>query len=381
MTTAASGGQRPSVVAPRQQPSSEQPSGGLFDKQGNPVDPDTGEVHEQAPPPKAPPVAENAAAPANTAAPSAGQQRPVAQQQTAHTTPQQQQPVAQPKPPTQQTAAASQLVQKQGNALMLVNKSASSLNAFLTQYSEQIKGALPKHMTAERIIRITSTAVSRNPKLLDCDMGTLVAAVIQCGQLGLEPDTLGQAYLVPFKNNKNNGRLEVQCIPGYKGLRTLAYRSGAVKSIHADIVYEADEFSYSFGDDHHLKHKPYTGDQDPGKKIAWYAYAHMVGGGFVFVVLRHKDIAKAKAASKAQAFIWASDPDAMEKKTAVRRLCDELPLSVDNVLAQATILDMAASKGSSSARYDENGVWQGARGAEEIMSDAAEEFEDAEVVS
>ena len=263
---------------------------------------------------------------------------------------------------------------------MLVNKSASSLNAFLTQYSEQIKGALPKHMTAERIIRITSTAVSRNPKLLDCDMGTLVAAVIQCGQLGLEPDTLGQAYLVPFKNNKNNGRMEVQCIPGYKGLRTLAYRSGAVKSIHADIVYEADEFSYSFGDDHHLKHKSYTGDQDPGKKIAWYAYAHMVGGGFVFVVLRHKDIAKAKAASKAQAFIWTSDPDAMEKKTAVRRLCDELPLSVDNVLAQATIIDMAAQKGMSSARYDENGTWQGVRGAEEIMADT-EEFEEAEVVS
>lgn len=312
------------------------------------------------------------------------QQRPAAVQQPPAAA-QQDRPVARQEPPpgagvqqpkAPETPRASQLAQQTAQGLQLTSKTGSALNAFLTQYKGQIEGALPKHLTAERLIRITSTAVSRNPKLLDCDMGSMVAAVIQCGQLGLEPDTLGQAYLVPFFNNKTK-RQEVQCIPGYKGLRTLAYRSGAVLHMHADIVYERDHWNYGYGTKHGLEHIPYTGAEDPGKKIAWYAYAHMVGGGMVFVVLRQKDIEKARAASKAQAFLWTSDPDSMEKKTAVRRLCDELPMSVDNVLSQATMLDLAASRGSSNFN-SEGGGFQ-VRAAEEMMADASQ-FEAAEVI-
>ncbi len=380
MTTPA----RPSVVGPR--PSAAQPAAeanqaaGLFDNAGNategpkdphsgaPVDPETGEVAQPQRSAPATPQATRPAAPAQAAADptAAAQARPAAAAQAGPA----------PAAPSRATTEESKLVQKQNNSLQLVSKTGSALNAFLTQYSDQIKGALPKHMTAERLIRITSTAVSRNPKLLECDMGTMVAAVIQCGQLGLEPDTLGQAYLVPFFNNKT-GRQEVQFIPGYKGLRTLAYRSGAVKSMHADIVYEKDHFDYSFGAKHFLDHKPYTGNEDAGAKIGWYAYAHMANGGFVFVVLRQKDIDKAKAASKAQAFLWKTDPDAMEKKTAVRRLCDELPMSVDNVLTQATMIDLAAGRQGAAGGYQGNGFR--INSAEEMLADT-EQFENAETV-
>lgn len=277
--------------------------------------------------------------------------------------------VATPPPPPDTKASVA--VTKTAQGLQLVEKTGNKLNQFLTQYSEQIKGALPKNLPVERLIRITSTAVSRNPKLLDCDMGSMLAAVIQCGQLGLEPDTLGQAYLVPFYNSKTQ-RQEVQFIPGYKGLRDLAYRSGLVNDMHAGIVYEKDDFSFEYGSKHYITHKPNLMVEDRGKKLCWYAYAHIKGGGLVFVVLTHKDIAKAKAASKAAGYIWTSDPDAMEIKTAVRRLCDELPKTVENQnLNTALKMDRRNDAGIAGGGLGQNGEF--------YMADP-EEFDYAEVV-
>ena len=64
---------------------------------------------------------------------------------------------------------------------------------------DAIKSALPKHMTVDRMIRVAFTCINTTPKLLDCSPRSLLAAVLQCAQLGLEPgNTLGHVYLVPF---------------------------------------------------------------------------------------------------------------------------------------------------------------------------------------
>ncbi|MCH8188905.1 MAG: recombinase RecT, partial [Proteobacteria bacterium] len=73
--------------------------------------------------------------------------------------------------------------------------------------------ALPNHCTPERMMRITITAIQRTPALLDCDPMSLIGAVMQASQLGLEPDSkLGHAHLVPFYNKKTRCT-EVQLIP------------------------------------------------------------------------------------------------------------------------------------------------------------------------
>ncbi len=52
---------------------------------------------------------------------------------------------------------------------------------------EQLAAALPRHMTAERMIRIATTEISKVPALGNCDTMSFVSAIVQCSQLGLEP--------------------------------------------------------------------------------------------------------------------------------------------------------------------------------------------------
>ncbi len=131
-----------------------------------------------------------------------------------------------------------------------------TLRSLLEKSASQIKMALPRYMTAERMIRVALTACQRTPDLLACDPLSVVGSVMQAAQLGLETDgVLGHAYLVPF-NNRKTGRKECQLIPGYKGLIEVAYRRGRVASVSAHVVYDKDMFSFDFCIEAKLEHKP-----------------------------------------------------------------------------------------------------------------------------
>lgn len=234
--------------------------------------------------------------------------------------------------------------QQTTNAVQKNSLTRSALQDLLTQMQPQIKAALPKHITPERIIRVAITAVSRNPKLLECEKSTLLGSIIQASQLGLEMDgALGHAYLVPFRNNKTN-RMECQMIPGYKGYIDLARRSDRVKSLMAQIVCEGDEFEYEYGIHEQLRHVP--AKENRGSMIYVYAYATFTNGGYAFVVLTKSDVDKSRARSKAaQSGPWVTDFEAMARKTAVRRLSTWLPLSVE--FAKTVALDEKATAGQS----------------------------------
>lgn len=79
-----------------------------------------------------------------------------------------------------------------------------------------IKMALPKHITPERMVRVALTALTRVPKLAECDQASFFKALFECSQWGLEPDGR-RAHLIPFEN-KRKGIVECQLIFDYKGL-------------------------------------------------------------------------------------------------------------------------------------------------------------------
>ena len=119
-------------------------------------------------------------------------------------------------------------------------KQGKSMQAYIKSMEGEIKKALPSVITPERFTRMVLSAISVNPKLASCTPKSFLGAMMSAAQLGLEPNTpLGQAYLIPY-NNK--GTLEVQFQIGYKGLLDLAYRSGEVEIIQANIFYENDTF-------------------------------------------------------------------------------------------------------------------------------------------
>lgn len=227
----------------------------------------------------------------------------------------------------------------------LAVKQTNTIRTLLEKSKGQIAMALPKHLSADRIIRVAMTSIQRTPQLLECDPITLVGAVIQSSQLGLEPDgILGHAYLVPFRNTKKN-RMEVQFIPGYKGLIDLARRSGQVNRISAHVVYDNEHFVMEYGTKEILEHKPLP-PSTRGDRKGVYAVAVLNDGSAHFEWLWNEEIEAVKRQSKAGNFgPWKTHEDEMVRKTAIRRLVKYLPLSVE--LAKAAAIDELADAGVS----------------------------------
>ncbi len=225
----------------------------------------------------------------------------------------------------------------------------NSIRTLLEKSKGQIAMALPKHLNADRIIRVAMTSIQRTPQLLECDPITLVGAVIQSSQLGLEPDgILGHAYLVPFRNTKKN-RMEVQFIPGYKGLIDLARRSGQVNRISAHVVYENEHFVMEYGTKEILEHKPLP-PSTRGDRKGVYAVAVLNDGSAHFEWLWNEEIEAVKRQSKAGNFgPWKTHEDEMIRKTAIRRLVKYLPLSVE--LAKAAAVDELVDAGISTQEF------------------------------
>jgi len=138
----------------------------------------------------------------------------------------------------------------------------ASFPTLLEQYKPEIAKALPKHLNADRMARIALTAFRKNPKLGECNPRSIFAAIIQASQLGLEPDTLGRSFLIPYKR-------ECQFVPGWKGLMDLMNRSGAATA-WTGAVFEGDEFDFALGDSPFVKHQP--GDESDPELIT-HVYA------------------------------------------------------------------------------------------------------------
>ena len=211
-------------------------------------------------------------------------------------------------------------------------------------FRQQIAVALPKHMTADRMIRISLTELRKTPKLMECDDKSLFGAIVQCSQLGLEPgNSLGHAYLIPY------GR-ECTLIIGYKGLIELARRSGQIVSISAREVHEKEKFVIKYGLNEVLEHEPNFVDR--GKVIGFYAIAQLKDGGHQFEYMTLDDIEKVRESSKSSKGAmspWVNYYNEMGKKTVVRRLFKYLPVSID--IQRAISLDEQADAGVQNNSY------------------------------
>jgi recombination protein RecT len=197
----------------------------------------------------------------------------------------------------------------------------------------QLAAALPKHMTADRMMRIVMTTVQRTPAILECSNVSVFGCILQAAQLGLEPDgILGQAYLIPYGKT-------CTLIPGYKGLIKLARNSGELATIYAKIVHANDAFKYAYGLADVLEHVPCL-DEDPGDATHAYAVARLKDGSVQFDVMSVVEIEKIRQRSRAgNNGPWVTDWEEMAKKTVLRRLCKMLPASVE--LSRAVALDEA----------------------------------------
>jgi recombination protein RecT len=244
---------------------------------------------------------------------------------------------------------------KQTSKMVASDAGMGNVKQFFESQKATLAAVLPRHVSADRMLKIALGALRTTPKLMGCTVETLMGAVVQCSQLGLEPNTpLGHAYLIPFEN-RQKGVTEVQIVLGYKGLIDLARRSGQIVSIAAHEVCKNDHFDYAYGLDERLEHRPAMGERGP--IVAFYAVAKLVGGGHAFEVMSVDQVTEIRNESqgwktavrfkKEASSPWGAHFAEMGRKTVLRRLVKYLPVSIE--LASAAAMDDLAHRGGSQA--------------------------------
>lgn len=221
-------------------------------------------------------------------------------------------------------------------------------DVILTDMKDAMANILPSiGYTPERFLQTIYGEIHKNPTLMQCTHASLIASVLQAGQLGLVPGILGHCYLIPRNVSKwvpgPNGRKEkitekqAQFQIGYKGLLELVRRAKEVSYITAMEVNEKDHFVCSYGSGGKLEHIP-SDDADPGPVTKYYAYARLKDGSEYYLSMSkakvelHRDKFASSRDYNTQEVTgpWKEHFDAMALKTVLKGLIKWMPLSLDD---------------------------------------------------
>lgn len=183
-------------------------------------------------------------------------------------------------------------------------------------FRQQVALCLPKHLTADRFVRVAITAITRIPKLAQCTPESVMECLMTLSALGLEPDGR-RAHLIPYGNT-------CQLVIDYKGLVELAKRNGDVSNIYAQAICDNDDFTYDTGEIKHLVdfRKP------RGEPYAYYCIIRFKDGGTHTEVMTKDEVDRIRNRSKAaKSGPWVTDYEEMAKKTVFRRASKWVTLS------------------------------------------------------
>ena len=231
--------------------------------------------------------------------------------------------------------ARNSLTGANGTAVAKKEEKPKTIFDLIQLSKKQFNNALPQHINTDRFVRIAITTIRLNPKLAKCNPESLIGALMVSAQLGLEPGTLGQCYLIPFENKKA-GTVECQFQIGYKGLIELLRRSGQLSDIYSYTVYENDDFNIDYGLSRTLVHKPNFTDR--GEIKGFYAVAILKDGAKAFEYMTKDEVTHHEEKYRKGSYkndVWNKNFEEMAQKTVVKKLLKWLPVSVE-------FLEMAA---------------------------------------
>lgn len=219
------------------------------------------------------------------------------------------------------------------SSALTVREKRDEIVAAIAKEQDRFIGLLPKTLPFVRFEQIVFSAMVRNPDIALCTKASVVLSCMQAAELGMEVGgVLGEAFLVPFKN-KRNGTMECTLIMGYQGLKSLAYQSPRVLAIRSVLVYPDEVFHVTEGTSPSIEHVPIIGPKrDPmGKDVhAAYAVVHLAGPATVQCAIGKADLDHLKATAKSAKnplSPWHYATAAMYKKTPLRHVCKQIPLS------------------------------------------------------
>lgn len=225
---------------------------------------------------------------------------------------------------------------------------------YLTQVLGEKKNAFVNNVTA---------LVANNKALQECEPLSIMYAATKATALDLPLDqNLGFAYVIPFKNNKEN-KTEATFMLGYRGLVQLAMRSGQFKTINVRDVREGEIIGEDFLSGELQFKKLPDEEREKAKVVGYVAYFKLLNGFekmsyWTVQELKNHGLRYSQTYASKNDWVrknskWETDFEAMSKKTTLKLLLSKYaPLSVD--MQSAIKFDQAVIGENDSVRYVDN---------------------------
>lgn len=228
-------------------------------------------------------------------------------------------------------AKANAVAKKHGTLKDLVKSDA---------FNEAVQGFFTVEANRKRFVQSAVNALTRVPKLGNCDKMSFFGSLMQLASYGLNPDGRN-AHLIPYGTT-------CTLVIDYKGLVTLALRCDKVSKVEAFDVYKNDHFRLVNGEVEHIVDDPWG---DRGDIVGYYAVCQFSDGVKKYEVMSKSDVDAVRRRSKAaNNGPWVTDYNEMAKKTVFKRLSKWLPVTPE--LADAINRDDEEYRHDDSSNFD-----------------------------
>jgi phage RecT family recombinase len=217
---------------------------------------------------------------------------------------------------------------------------------FEEQFGRLIPNTIRKTeiLTASRVVGLLVNLYASNEDIRKCKPSTILNSAGLACAVGLEfNNALGQSAIIPYKD-------VASWQPMYRGLITLASRSGRVHDVTAHVVMEQDYFEYRYGIQPELHHKPaFRWNEGFDLERDWrYAYSlvRFKDGPAAFLVMDRSEVERVKTTSSratSEFAPWKVHLEEMIRKTPIKRHLKMLDLTAHANMAVG--LDDAAQEG------------------------------------
>jgi len=226
------------------------------------------------------------------------------------------------------------MARESGQKALVANKQV--LSQVLQNLQPRLASIIPDETTLRRLIMLAQVAVSKTPMLLQCTQESLIFAVMTAAELGLDfSGALGEAYLIPFKNN-TTGQYEAVFVPGYKGLRNLAIQNSIatgtrITGLSMHVVRANDQYHYIELDPETLRPRAahqIVNPSDRGQVVAAYCIWSENGQPQIEWMWGPALEKRRKASKMSTSGAWRDWEDEMYGKVVMRHTIDKrLPIS------------------------------------------------------
>lgn len=225
----------------------------------------------------------------------------------------------------QQSAPAPAVEQKKSSAPAIPAK-LQGIAPYLTKPKQAFIAAGGTEQQFAREINFAMQVLMNNDFTLSCAQNYpdhFVEAIknVSLTGLTLNPE-LRLGYLIPYK-----GKIRFQS--SYMGKIDILIRTGVVKDIYAELVYEKDIFIYRKGVNATLEHTPNPFAKDKGELLGGYYFAVLANGQIKYDVMPKERIDEIKSRSEpvksGKSSPWDTDFVEMAKKSIINWAFKSLP--------------------------------------------------------